>query len=116
MKIFLAALTIATGFVHAQPKGDLLILLCKASLQGQLLTEIITVDAATRTVNKEKADISPNTITWTSKRRDEIQGREVTYKHRIDRLSGAYTSYGVGVQYAGPGPTFICEKAPPAKF
>lgn len=116
MKFVIAALTIAAGVVHAQSKGDALLLLCKASVQGQFLTEILTVDLGGQTVNKQRAEIDQNTMNWTSKRLDAIQGREITYKHRLDRLSGAYTSYGVGVMYAGPGPTFICEKAPPAKF
>lgn len=116
MKSLFLILAAVSGVVSAQPKDGVLILLCKASIQGQLRTEIVAVDQAATTVNRQQAEITPTLMVWTSKKWDSIQGREVTYQHRLDRLSGAYTSYGVGVMYAGPGPTFICDKAPPAKF
>jgi hypothetical protein len=91
-------------------------LLCKASFQGQLLTQNLVVDYGRKTVNGVPASITDAMITWSSKELDSYRRQDAVMKHELNRLSGTYRFWQEGAVYAAAPPTYACEKAPPPKF
>ena len=92
------------------------LLFCRSNYNGQLLTRALSVDYAKGTVNGSPAVISETMIKWQTSEVDSMTKRSIREMHELDRLGGSYRSWGDGVIYAGPLPTYMCEKAPPQKF
>jgi hypothetical protein len=67
-------------------------------------------------VNGRKASFSDTTISWTTNEAYVGLPNSTMTTHWLERLAGTYRSGVAGMVYAEPPPTFMCEKAHPAKF
>lgn len=92
------------------------ILLCKATSGGQLLTQNLVVNYRDKTVNGNRAVITDTMISWSDSTFDSYRKMNLVNRHELNRLAGTYRDWTEGVVYAGPLPTYQCEKAPPQKF
>lgn len=93
-------------------------LLCKATVQNQLLTRVIKLDPQKQMVDDSPAIYSDTQITWTTVAFENWSKRVVYLDHHLNRLSGTYyadSRGGAGIA-AGPPTSFTCEKAPTPKF
>lgn len=117
-KFFTAILCLAaTANAHTQQTGQEIKLMCTATVSGQKIYKVLAVNYAASTVDGKKADITKNFIKWGSAEKSALyKDRMDIVRHELNRLAGTYSSYAEGVMYAGPPPTFYCEKAPAAKF
>ena len=123
MKLILAtvAVTLSGCLViaqaQAQEQAGPITLLCEANTtNGQLLTRTFFLDFKLGTVNGVMAQIKPDSIAWATKFWDGGTRREVILQHKLDRFSGSYREYEDGMIYPAPLPTYMCGKAPAAKF
>ncbi|WP_143062226.1 hypothetical protein [Paraburkholderia diazotrophica] len=91
-------------------------LLCVTTVQGQRLTQSLSVDLDARTVNGASADITPDQIKWSTPERNPYNGTQTKDVHSLNRLNGDYRSYTEGAIYAAPPPTYGCTTAPKPAF
>ena len=102
---------------HSQQTGQEIKFMCTATVSGQKIYKVLAMNYAASTVDGRKAEITENFIKWGSAERSFLnKDRMDIVRHELNRLAGTYSSYAEGVMYAGPPPTFYCEKAPAAKF
>jgi hypothetical protein len=87
-------------------------LLCNTTVQGQRVSQSLTVDLDADTVNGARADVSDTEIKWTTQSRDGAStnaGIAFTGQvHTLNRMNGDYRFYDEGAMYAAPAPTYQC--------
>lgn len=106
-------------FVNAATAHDSdmrFILLCKATVNGQLYTQNIEINYLGKTVNGLPAIITENMIKWSSTDYDQYRRGNVLTRHEVNRLAGIYRYWADGTIYASPPPSYSCDKAPLPKF
>ena len=91
-------------------------LLCRANAYGQVSTVILAIDYSRNTVNAAKALVTENMITWSTNEYNTVAKTNRINLHELNRLAGTYRNWEEGAVYPAPLPTFLCEKAPAAKF
>ncbi len=97
-----------------QPKADALrfTLICRASAHAQTASKTIAIDYGGKTVDGFPATIAPQTISWTTREKNESAGRTESWQHVVDRVDGTYRSYAVHARSVGIGSIYECAKAP----
>ncbi|CAB3769149.1 hypothetical protein [Paraburkholderia humisilvae] len=86
-------------------------LLCNTTVQGQRVSQSLTVDLDADTVNGARAEVSDNEIKWTTQSRDRTGAAFAGQVHTLNRLNGDYRFYDEGAMYAAPVPTYQCTLA-----
>ncbi|WP_442782035.1 hypothetical protein [Collimonas fungivorans] len=109
-------LALATQLAIAPDVGTPFILLCKATIGGQLLTQNLVVNYRDKAVNGKSAVINETMITWSDNEFDPYRKMNMVNRHELNRLAGTYRMWTEGVVYAAPLPTYHCEKAQQPKF
>src|SRR4051812_10677945 len=113
MRLLLASLCLSMPILSHGQSGEFK-LLCSAMIRDQKMAKVLNVNYSASTVDGRKAEITGDSIKWSTAENNEVQGRVVVYRHELNRIAGTYSSYGEGIFYAGPPVTYDCVKAPPA--
>jgi hypothetical protein len=95
----------------AQPPARLL---CQN--QWNTHSQMLDLNYDESTVNATRASFAEAAITWRTVECSEFDKRNVTYDHKLNRHTGIYSKYGIGILYAPPGPISACAIAPKSKF
>ncbi|MFC0399106.1 hypothetical protein [Paraburkholderia rhizosphaerae] len=86
-------------------------LLCNTTVQGQPVSQSLTVDLDAATVNGVRADVSETEIKWTTQSRDHTGAAFTGQIHTLNRLNGNYRFHDEGAVYAAPVPSYRCALA-----
>jgi hypothetical protein len=103
-----AAQTAAPAHTAAQRQFSLL---CHASVEGQRVSQNLSVNLDADTVNGARADVSDTEIKWTTQSRDNPGAAFSGQMHTLNRLNGDYRFYDEGAMYAAATPTYQCALA-----
>lgn len=118
LRFALPLITASASAAAFAQKETTLLLLCEAKLQDRVFTQSLRLNYTRSMVNDSPATYTDTEIKWTTSEASATTGRVVYTDHRLDRLASRYTrwSRGEGFLQTGPGPSYLCRKAPPAQF
>jgi hypothetical protein len=86
-------------------------LLCNATVQGQRLSQSLSIDLDADTVNGAQAEVSDTEIKWTTQSRDQSGTAFNGETHTLNRLTGDYRFYDEAAIYSADAPTWQCAPA-----
>jgi hypothetical protein len=86
-------------------------LLCNATVQGQRVSQSLSIDLDADTVNGAQAEVSDTEIKWTTQSRDQSGTAFNGETHTLNRLTGDYRFYDEAAIYSADAPTWQCAPA-----